>query len=264
VDRGGSVFACGETGIFDGGGERRRGSRLEALLGLRFGALHDAARDGTGWENPVLHNYLRIEAADSPVFAGIGHTAVIPMGGAFREIFPEAGVKTLATYIPPFPIYPPEFSWTAAPKTDKPVITEYGNRKGGAVIYAAWDLDAVYGRAALPDHGDLIANIVRYLLDGRTPIRVECDAYVDFKAYRQGDRLIIHLINGNHTGFAQGYAEKNIPVGPLRVKITLPGYKPAGARATEDGAELTMLRHAEGGCTLCLDRLAVHQLIIVE
>ncbi|MDR2784886.1 MAG: beta-galactosidase [Treponema sp.] len=264
VERGGSVFACGETGIFDGGGEERRHSALEALLGLRFGAAADAVRDGEGWENPVRHNYLRIEAADSPVFAGIEHTAVMPMGGVFKEIVPEAGVKTLATYIPPFPIYPPEFAWTAVPKTAKPVITERDTGKGGTVIYAAWDLDAVYGRAALPDHGDLISNIVTYLLGDTAPIRVECDAYIDFKAYRQGNRLIIHLINGNHTGFAHGYAEKNLPVGPLRVKVRLPGYNPAGARATEDGAEITMSRHGEGNFTLCLDRLGVHQLIIVE
>jgi hypothetical protein len=264
VDRGRNVFACGETGIFDEGGERRRQSALEALLGLRFGVFHGAAQDGASWENPVLHNYLRIEAADSPVFAGIGHSAVMPMGGAFREIIPEADVKTLATYIPPFPIYPPEFAWTPVPKTDKPVITEYDTPAGGKIIYAAWELDAVYGRAALPDHGNLIGNIVTYLLGDTAPLRVECDAYVDFKAYRQGDRLIIHLINGNHTGFAQGYAEKNMPVGPLCIKAKLPGCNPARAWATEDGAELTMSRPSEDGFTLYLDRLAVHQLIIVE
>jgi hypothetical protein len=264
ADRGGSVFACGEAGFYGAGGEERPRSGLEALLGLRFGALRDAARFEASWENPVLHNYLRIEAVDSPVFSGFERTAVIPMGGVSREIVPGAGVKTLATYIPPFPIYPPEFAWTAVPKTDKPVITEYDNRKGGKAVYAAWDLDAVYGRAALPDHGNLIGNIVKYLLGDTAPLRVECEAYIDFKAYRQEGRLIIHLINSNHTGFAQGYAEKNIPVGPVRIVIKLPGFNPAGARATEDGEEVAMSRSAEGSITLCLKRLAVHQLIIVE
>jgi hypothetical protein len=264
VDRGGSVFACGETGIFDSGGEERQRSRLEALLGLRFGAPGGVKPNEASWENPVLHNYLRIEAEDSPVFAGIKNTAIIPMGGAFREIVPEKGVKALASYIPPFPIYPPEFAWTSVPKTDKPVITEYDTRKGGKVIYAAWDLDAVYGRAALPDHGDLIGNIALYLLGDNLPLRVACDAYIDFKVYRQENRLIIHLINSNHTGFAQGYAEKNLPVGPVRITIKLPGFDPLGAAGTEDGESVGMSRNRGGGFTISIDRLAVHQLIIVE
>jgi hypothetical protein len=186
------------------------------------------------------------------------------MGGVFREIVPEPGVKVLASYMPPFPIYPPEFAWTAVPKTDKPVLTEYDTPKGGKAIYAAWDLDAVYGRAALPDHGDLIGNIAAYLLGGRMPFHVECGAYIDFKVYRQENRLIIHLINSNHTGFPQGYAEKNLPVGPVTMTIKVQGFNPAGVTATEDGGQVKMSRGADGALTLILDRLGVHQLIIVE
>jgi hypothetical protein len=262
--RGGSVFACGETGIFDEEGNERPRSGLESLFGLRFAAAPGGRQDEAGWENPVLHNYLRIEAAESPVFAGIGDTAVLPMGGAFREIIPEGAARILASYVPPFPIYPPEFAWTAVPRTDKPVLTEYDTGKGGRAIYAAWDLDAVYGRAALPDHGDLIGNIAVHLLGGRMPLRVLCGAYIDFKAYRQENRLIIHLINGSHTGFPQGYAEKNLPVGPVTIKIRVPGFNPAGAEATEDGERVKMSRDGDGGLTLSLDRLGVHQLIIVE
>jgi hypothetical protein len=92
---------------------------------------------------------------------------------------------------------------------------------------------------------------------------VECGAYIDFKFYRQGPRVIVHLINGNHTGFDHGYAEKNIPVGPVKVRLNLPGFSPRGARATEDGQRVGMGREGEA-LVLTLDELREHQLLIVE
>jgi hypothetical protein len=263
--RGGNIFACGKTGVYGADGEKRQSSRLDKLLGLRFSAeAESGTQTEAGWENPVLHNYLRLDAADSPVFRGIENTAMIPMGGYYQAIIPDTQTKTLATYIPPFPIYPPEFAWTAVLKTDKPVLTEYTNPQGGKAVYAAWDLDAVYGRAGLPDHGDLIGNIVKYLLGNKAPVLVECDAYIDFKVYRQEKRLIIHLINANHSGFAQGYAEKNLPVGPLNITVNLPGFVPSKAWATEDKQEPELSRHEDGAFSLKLERLGVHQLIIIE
>jgi hypothetical protein len=264
VERGGSIFACGETGIFGMGGDERGGSALEALFGLQFGPVAAGPGGGSSFENPVFHNYLRIEAADSPIFNGYENTAMLPMGGILKEIIPGKGVRVLATYIPVFPMYPPEFAWTAQPKTDKPVLTEYSHPKGGKAVYAAWDLDAVYGRAAHPDHGDLIASIIKYLLGDKIPVLVECDAYIDFKIYSQEERLIIHLINSNHSGFAQGYAEKNLPVGPVKISVKLPGFAPAKVWATEDKQEVKISRNPEGGFTLTLQRLGVHQLIIAE
>jgi hypothetical protein len=265
VSRGGSIFACGETGVFGKAGDESKNPALESLFGLRFGSIEAVGPGGeTSFENPVFHNYLRIEAKDSPIFNGFGDTAILGMGGGLKEIVPDKGARVLATYVPSFPMYPPEFVWTAQPKTDKPVLTEYIHPKGNKAIYAAWDLDAIYGRAAHPDHGDLIANIVKYLLGDKVPVLVECDAYIDFKIYRQEKRLIIHLINSNHSGFSQGYAEKNLPVGPVKISIKLPGFAPAKVWAAEDEQELKVSQNSGGGFTFTLERLGVHQLIIAE
>jgi hypothetical protein len=93
---------------------------------------------------------------------------------------------------------------------------------------------------------------------------VECDAYIDFKVYRQESRLIIHLINANNSGFVHGYAEKNLPVGPVKISAKLPGFSPATAWATEDNQEVKLSKGSDGGFSLSLERLGVHQLIIVE
>jgi hypothetical protein len=301
--RGGGIFALGAAGILDKDGGIREKSVLENILGIDYSTLQSDGKAGeANWENPVLHNYLRIEEPAHPVFAGFEETATLPMGGTRQEVFARAGVKVLATYIPPYPIYPPEFAWTDLKRTGEAVITEYVNPAGGRALYAAWDLDSGYGRAAHPDHGDLIGNIVSYLLDGRPAAQVSCEAYIDFKFYwqeidgrdagagggaaaapRQGDagvnggpagdlrrRLIIHLINGNHTGFEAGYAEKNIGVGPLTITVdpgripALGGFRPRRAFATVDGAAVVLAAGENGRFTVTVEKLGIHQLIIVE
>jgi hypothetical protein len=261
---GGNILAIGNIGIMDTEGSLRRSSCLEKLLGVRFETVdvNDRQADAS-WENPVLHNYLRIEQKQHPIFKGFEKTATLPMGGTRKNIITFSDTKVLATHIPAYPIFPPEFSWTEVTHTDQPVITEYALPGGGKAVYAAWDLDSAYGRTALPDQGDLIGNMVRYLTKDKLAIQVECDAYLDFKCYRQENRLIIHLININHTGFAQGYAEKNVPVGPVKITVSILGYLPSGVLATEDEQKVK-LTHTENGFTLELETLGVHQLLVVE
>jgi hypothetical protein len=260
---GGSVLAFGSAGIMEGGSPLPA-SRLEKLLGVRFNAARPRGlQNGTGWENPVLHNYLRIEQPGHPVFKGFEKTATLPMGGEYRDISLNPDTRTLATHIPAFPIYPPEFAWTGVTHTDQPVITEYASPGPGKVLYAAWDLDGAYGRTGHPDQGDLIGNMADYLLGNRASVRVACEGYIDFKVYRQENRLIIHLINLNHTGFPQGYAEKVLPVGPVKITLRIPGFSPAKVQATEDNAKPN-LKIEGGACSLELERLELHQLLIVE
>jgi hypothetical protein len=70
-------------------------------------------------------------------------------------------------------------------------------------------------------------------------------------------------VNINHTGFERGYAEKNIPVGPVKIKLSLKDFNPAKVTATEDKQKVELSRDKES-FTLTLERLFVHQLIIVE
>ena len=59
-----------------------------------------------------------------------------------------------------------------APKTDIPglVLNTRGNAR---VAYLPADIDRRFGRDNLPDHGNLLANIVRWAAGGRIPLEVE-------------------------------------------------------------------------------------------
>jgi hypothetical protein len=262
--RGGNILAIGNVGIMENDGSLRSSSVLEDILGIHFNSTEIVdPRTDAGWEKPVLHNYLRIEQRQSPVFNGFEKTAILPMGGVLKDISLAPGALALATLIPAFPIYPPEFAWTDVDHTDTPVLTEFRHEGGAKSMYVAWDLDSVYGKTANPDHGDILGNCIKYLLSGREQVSVKCDGYIDFKIYRQDQRIIIHLVNLNYTGFAQGYAEKNIPVGPVQVTIQLPNFSPSKVIATEDDQK-PKLSLSGKTVSVELDCLKVHQLLIIE
>ncbi len=54
---------------------------------------------------------------------GFDEADTLPFGGYLPVVTVDPDVEVLATYIPDFPIYPPETSWMRQPKTDIPAIT---------------------------------------------------------------------------------------------------------------------------------------------
>ena len=115
VEGGGRLVVTGESGLYDEWGDRRDESALAELLGVR----HQGKRLEAGqvdWETYGAHSYLRIE--DRGIADGFGDTDLLPFGGQL-EVVEASGAAV--TYVPPFPIYPPELSWMAEPRTDVPV-----------------------------------------------------------------------------------------------------------------------------------------------
>ena len=125
------------------------------------------------------------------------------------------------------------------PRTDVPalVVREAGAGRG-RVAYLPADLDRRYGRDNLPDHGDLLANLVRWAAGDAIPLHVEGAGFVDCHLYRQGDRLVLHVVNLTSAGTWRAPVDELIRVGPLRVRVRVP----AGVRA--DRARLLVAGHA--------------------
>jgi hypothetical protein len=129
--------------------------------------------------------------------------------------------KVPLTFVPPFPIYPPETAWMRTPKTDIAGLAL--NTKGKArVAYLAADLDRRYGRDNLPDHGALLANLFRWVAADRVPLEVHGPGLIDRHLYRQPGRLILHLVNLTNEGTWRAPVEELIPVGPIEVRLKFP------------------------------------------
>lgn len=156
-----------------------------------------------------------------PVLHGFDETDIIAFGGILQSMRIDPGVTVPMTFVPAFPAFPPEEAWMRQPKTDIPALVL--NQAGGAkVAYLHADLDRRYGRNNLPDHGNLLANIVKWAAGDRINFYLEGAGLIDCHLYRQSGALIVHIVNLTNEGAWRAPIDELIPVGPLKMRIKLP------------------------------------------
>jgi hypothetical protein len=244
VRGGGSLIATGVSSRYGEGGDPRPDFALADLFSAhavapapKLSGERGGGRRGPGAE---LHTYLRLtpelragvdgpNAGDEPpagrrrhaVLQGFERTDILAYGGSLGDLRIDPGAVVPLTYIPPFPTYPPETSWMRQPVTSIPglVLSEKGRSR---IAFMPADIDRRYAKQHLPDHGDLLANIVRWAAGPSVPLGVEGTGMLDCHLYRQGARLILHLVNLTNAAAWRAPMEDTIPVGPFRVKVTVP------------------------------------------
>lgn len=243
VKAGGNLIATGETSLYDEWGDPLSDFSLSDLFGAHMDEPMINRSDGSGakrFEN-TLHTYLRLfpelrvnvdgpVAGDEPPATGSRHevlqdfeeTDILPFGGELEPLKTDKGAEVLLTFIPRFPIYPPETAWMHVPKTDIPGLIVNTLSNGSRVVFMPADLDRQFGRYNLPDHGNLLANLIRWAAKGEIPLQVEGKGLVDCQVYKQPGRLILHIVNLTSASTWRQPVDELIPVGPLRVKIMLP------------------------------------------
>ena len=121
------------------------------------------------------------------------------------------------TFVPAFPAFPPETAWMRQPSTDIPGLVLNGRN-----AYLAADLDRRYARNNLPDHANLLENLVRWAAGDRIELEVQGPGLIDCHLYRQPGRLILHVVNLTNEGTWRGPLDELIPVGPHEVRIKIP------------------------------------------
>ncbi len=283
VGRGGALIAGGESSLYDGEGNPRQDFALADLLGVhvhanRLGSLDRAV---ASWEVYTHHTYLRLHPSQHrgvygpfaqetttgederhPVLAGFAETDILPFGGQLQEVTPAEGVDVPLSYIPPFPIFPPEFSWMRQEDSGKPALVLRSTESGARIAYLAADLDRCYARDRLPDHGDLLANVVRWALKDSSPLAVDGPGLIDCQLYRQPGRLILHMVN--LSGTAHTPVDELLAVGPLTVRLHLfEGLRPQTVQQLV--ADKTPAFDLDAGwVTFQIDRIEDHEVIVVK
>jgi hypothetical protein len=157
-----------------------------------------------------------------PVLKGFDETDILPFGGALQPLRVDEGSVVPLTFVPEFPVYPPETAWMRQADSGIPGLVVSETASGARVAYLAADLDRRYMRDLLPDHGDLLANIVRWASRDNIPLVVRGPGLIDCHLYQQEGRLILHLVNLTSSGTWRAPVDELIPVGPLRLRIRLP------------------------------------------
>jgi hypothetical protein len=263
---GGNLVVTGASGTLDGLGEPRTEQPLAALTGVRLlGRTEGALEMRADWAYEPAHNYIRLpeDGTRHPIVSGFMDTDLLPLGGRLHRVELHPSMQTLATYVPPFPIYPPEFSWMREPQTDWPAIAAGTPAGSGRVCYLAADLDRSYGRTHLPDQGDVLSAAVRWAAGDTLPLQVEGPGYLQCAVYRQAERMIVQLVNLSGANAYPGYVEEWLPVGPIRVAVRLQGsHCPVAASLRVAGGTATVSRDGDWAIVE-LPSLTSHELLVL-
>jgi hypothetical protein len=261
VAAGGGLVATGATSLYDEWGDPRPDFALADLFGAHAPSL-DFGRKGAA--RATAHTYLRLPGGGQrhPVLLGFEETDILPFGGALEAMRTDPGVTIPLTFIPAFPIYPPETSWMRVPKTAIPglVLSTRGNAR---VAYLPADIDRRFGRDNLPDHGKLLANIFRWVSGDRIPLDVRGAGLIDCHLYRQPGRLILHLVNLTNEGAWRAPLDELISVGPLEVRVKLPDdVKGRGAQFLVSKSK-PALAVRQGWATLEVKSVLDHEVVVI-
>ncbi|MDR3713178.1 MAG: Tat pathway signal protein [Puia sp.] len=237
------------AGVAAGRFARSRGKEPEKMAGdvyhtyLRLSPELRARVDGPHKaDEPAVVDAGGRLATRHPILSGFEETDILPFGGMLRPLQIGEGAEVLLTFIPQFPVYPPEKAWMREPKTDIPALvlnpggreTSQRQRRAGSdravkktgergsVVFLPADIDRQFGRSNLPDHGNLLKNIVRWAAGEEMPVTVEGAGLVDCHLYRQTDRLVLHLVNLTSTATWRQPLDEFIAIGPLKIGVRLP------------------------------------------
>lgn len=290
VQGGGHLIATGESSLFDQWGNPRTDYALGDLFGAHI--AEEPRTENTRWGEQSswkrdYHTYLRLvpevrKELDGPVngtelevgrkerhrvFAGFEETDILPFGGFLYPITTDTNTEVLATYIPHFPVYPPETSWMREPKTDIPGILVNTKPWGSRVAFLPADIDRQFGRYNLPDHCNLLTNIVRWAINDDLLLDVTGNGLIDCHLYRKSNALILHIVNITSSVGRQPIHEL-MPTGQLTVKVKLPKGMELNKRL-----EMQLLVSKSSPATLSyvgnwvqfkIDSILDHELIVIS
>ncbi len=216
VERGGGLLATGASTLYTETGNPRPDFALAEL----FGAHASGTRAECKWAAQHSHTYLRI--ADGPrhdTLRGFEETAILPFGGMLEPLRLNPGVTVPLTFIPSVPVFPPEDVWMREDRTDIPGLILRNGSNGARIAFLPADIDRRYWRGNLPDHANLLANLIRWAARGRIPLAVEGTGLIDCHLYRQPGRLLLHVVN---VQAGRSPIDELVPMGPFRIRVKLP------------------------------------------
>ncbi len=284
VERGGGLVATGQAGRCDEWGEPRADFALAELFGAHVTPEAPSGPESTGRRSvaETSHSYLRLlpelrarvdgphvgtEPRSSgerhPVLRGFEETDILAFGGRLEPLRVDGSAQVLMTFVPPFPVYPPETAWMRVPKTEIPGLVLNTTPRGARVAFLPADLDRRFAQDNLPDHGTLLANLIRWAAKDDLPLAVAGPGLIDCHLYRQPGRMILHLINLTNAGTWRQPVHELIAVGPLQVRVRLPeDVRSKSLRLLVSGRKVPITR-SEGWCHFELDSILDHEVAVV-
>jgi hypothetical protein len=202
IGRGGTIIATGETGLYD-----ERGNARETFALASF-PVERVVQASSGLETSLA---IGVDELDFP------ETRLIHLDGWFLHCSAKEGVEGMLTLLPQPNYGPPELCFPdAAPGSVPGVLTA---RHGyGSAIYLPWLPEWMYFRDGLPEHRELIRQLVE--LSSQTPVKLVGPGPVEVtvRSRRGGQgELAVHLVN--YAGQRQSAYEEPPAISGLRLGV---------------------------------------------
>ena len=285
VKAGGGLIATGESSLYNESGDRRPDYALADLFGT-----HIKEQSQTGKvtslrkrSNEAYHTYLRLSpelrknvdgpntglepsvtGERHPVLKGFEETDILSFGGLLESVKTDPSAKVLMTFIPQFPIYPPETSWMREPVTDVPGLILNSRSGNDRIAYMPADIDRQFGRYNLPDHGNLLANLIRWASKEDIPIALECAGLIDCNIYKQPGRMIIHFTNLTSAGTWRQPVDEFIPIGPVKVRVKLPADVPGKSMKLLVSEQKISFTPDQGWVIFIISSITDHEVVVIS
>ena len=149
------------------------------------------------------------------------------------------------------------------PRTDIPglIVNDQGGRR---VAFLPADLDRRYAIDNLPDHGDLLANLVRWAARDSIPLHVGGPGLLNVELYRQSERLLLHVVNLTGVGSWRAPMEEIIPVGPVSLRVRDRGGEQSRDVHWRVAGRTERVMARDGWLNLTLPTLREHEFAVIE
>jgi hypothetical protein len=134
----------------------------------------------------------------------------------------------------------------------------------GRVVYIAADIDRRFGQDNFPDHGNLLANAVRWAAGSSVPFQVQGAGLINAELFRQGNRLILHLVNLTSAATWRAPLDELIPIGPLQIKVRLPADVQSVRARTLVGGEAIAATVQAGWAGFEIKSVLDHEVVVIE
>lgn len=269
VKGGGGLIATGESSLYNERGDRRSDYGLSELFGAHsIDPQNKSANISPGKSlSDTYHTYLRIENDPSGsrhiIFKSFDQTAILAFGGLLTDVKIDESARVLMTFIPPFPIYPPETAWMRDPVTNIPGLIINHLPGCGNIAYIPADIDRQFARYNLPDHGNLLGNLVRWAAKDNIPVKVEGAGLLDCNLYIKGNSMILHVVNLTSAGTWRQPVDEYIPVGPVKIRVRLPsGLKVSSLLLLVSGKKITF-NVKDGWAEFILNSVTDHEVAVL-
>jgi len=149
------------------------------------------------------------------------------------------------------------------PRTSIPglVLNESDRQR---VAYLPADIDGRFAVDNLSDHGDILANLVRWAAGNNLPLEVTGPGLIDCELYQQPGRVILHLVNLTSAGTWRAPVHELILVGPLTVRVRPPQGVQPKALKTLVSQENRAATVQNGWVRFELKPILDHEVVVLE